>query len=284
MEELQLDNISVSLGKIDYTQIDKISEYANRVKKQFDGLTLTDDNLDELKEVHANLNKLYTSLENERKRIKNIWATPYIEWENKLKDAIQPILDCKSSINSQLVIYQDNKRIAHENNINKWFEKEAKSMAPGLYEFVEANKAVKNKVLKKEHYNITYAPTKRENEVRQALRDVLVALDNIGDDKELLSLYAELGSYIDAIAERKSRRDRMERLNRIAPSNKSTTTISQPDRAMHTISFDLPIKVSDDDLKPAALIRRFKGPKYRLLALLEIAKKLELEVIKVDNK
>ena len=142
MEELQLENISVSLGRIDYTQIDKIAEYANRVKDRFEGLKLTDDNIDELKEVHANLNKLYTSLENERKRIKNIWATPYVEWENKLKDAIQPILDCKSSINSQLVIYQDNKRIAHENNINKWFEKEAKSMGPCLYVFVEGNKNV----------------------------------------------------------------------------------------------------------------------------------------------
>lgn len=290
MENLELRDFAIKPGVIDKSQFEKINEYALDIKNKYQDLKLSDDNLSELKDVHARLNKLINSLETERKRVKQLWNKPYEEFESAYKAAVQPINDVKAMINSQITDYETRRKNDHIDSVNEWFEKEARDMAPGLYEFVSSHPAIKAKALKAEYYNLTYSANKREEEVRKALREIHQTIEQIADDTELLDIYAEVGSYIDAIAERKARRERQEKLKRLqqaAASSKpepNPSTYEETDRAMHTVSFDFPCAVNDDDLQPAAFTRRFKGPKYRLLALLEIAKKLELEVIKVDNK
>ena len=249
----------------------------------------------ELQDFTIKLNKLITALETERKRVKSLWNKPYEEFETAYKKAVQPINEAKALINNQITDYETKRKNDHIDSVNEWFEKEARDMAPGLYEFVSSHPAIKAKALKAEYYNLTYSANKREEEVRKTLREIHQTIEQIADDTELLDIYAELGSYIDAIAERKARRERQEKLKRLqqaaasndcSPSSKpepNPSTREETDRAMHTVSFDFPCAVNDDDLQPAAFTRRFKGPKYRLLALLEIAKKLELEVIKVDK-
>lgn len=289
MENLELRDFTIQPGVIDKSQFEKINEYALDIKNKYQDLKLTDDNLSELKDVHARLNKLITSLESERKRVKKLWNQPYDEFESAYKAAVQPINDAKAMINSQITDYETRRKNDHIASIDEWFEKEARDMAPGLYEFVSSHPAIKAKALKAEYYNLTYSANKREEEVRKALREIHQTIEQIADDTELLDIYAEVGSYIDAISERKARRERQEKLKRqiassSAPkSEPNPSTFEEPNRAMHTVSFDFPCAVNDDDLQPAAFTRRFKGPKYRLLALLEIAKKLELEVIKVDK-
>lgn len=289
MENLELQDFTIKPGMIDKSQFEKINEYALDIKAKYQDLKLSDDNLSELKDVHARLNKLINSLETERKRVKSLWNKPYEEFETAYKKAVQPINEAKALINNQITDYETKRKNDHIDSVNEWFEKEARDMAPGLYEFVSSHPAIKAKALKAEYYNLTYSANKREEEVRKALREIHQTIEQIADDTELLDIYAELGSYIDAIAERKARRERQEKLKRlqqVAASSKpepNPSTREETDRAMHTVSFDFPCAVNDDDLQPAAFTRRFKGPKYRLLALLEIAKKLELEVIKVDK-
>lgn len=295
MENLELQDFTIKPGVIDKSQFEKINEYALDIKNKYQDLKLNSDNLSELKDVHARLNKLINSLETERKRVKKLWNQPYDEFESAYKKAVQPINDAKAMINSQITDYETRRKNDYIAFIDEWFEKEARDMAPGLYEFVSSHPAIKAKALKAEYYNLTYSANKREEEVRKALREIHQTIEQIADDTELLDIYAELGSYIDAIAERKARRERQEKLKRLqqeaasndcSPSSKpepDPSTFEEPNRAMHTVSFDFPCAVTDDDLQPAAFTRRFKGPKYRLLALLEIAKKLELEVIKIDK-
>lgn len=296
MENLELQDFTIQPGMIDKSQFEKINDYALDIKAKYQDLKLNDDNLSELKDVHARLNKLITSLETERKRVKQLWNKPYEEFESAYKKAVQPINEAKALINNQITDYETKRKNDHIDSVNEWFEKEARDMAPGLYEFVSSHPAIKARVFKAEYYNLTYSAIKREDETRKALREVHQTIEQIADDTELLDIYAEIGSYIDAISERKARRERQEKLKRQLASSSASKpehdTKAEPEQmpyeeatkpAMHTVSFDFPCALTDDDLKPAAFTRRFKGPKYRLLALFEIAKKLDLEVIKVNK-
>ena len=65
MENLELQDFTIKPGVIDKSQFEKINEYALDIKAKYQDLKLSDDNLPELKDVHARLNKLINSLETE---------------------------------------------------------------------------------------------------------------------------------------------------------------------------------------------------------------------------
>lgn len=68
----------------------------------YKGLVFTDATIKDAKSTKADLNKMVTSLETERKRIKKVWNEPYLLFESKVKDLVGIIKEPMDEIDSQV--------------------------------------------------------------------------------------------------------------------------------------------------------------------------------------
>lgn len=123
--ELKIEKYDLQPIKFNFAELKK--ELTKSLEK-YQGLVVTEKNLNDSTKTRAELNKLKTTIEDERKRIKKEWNAPYVEFETQIKELVglveQPIQCLDTQISAFETERKENKRkeiqdFFDENNSNE---------------------------------------------------------------------------------------------------------------------------------------------------------------------
>ena len=90
MEELEL-KMNINGEQSIASNLDGIKKGLEDMVAVFKDYRVSEGNISESKKTLADLRKAEKALEDERKRLKSIWQKPYAEWEKLYEDAISPL-------------------------------------------------------------------------------------------------------------------------------------------------------------------------------------------------
>lgn len=93
-----------------------------RKMEEYKGLVFTEDTIREGKKDRANLNKLKTAFEDERKRIKKLCMEPYTAFEQQVKEVIALIDEPIRLIDAQIKEVEENRRRQKQKDIEELFQ------------------------------------------------------------------------------------------------------------------------------------------------------------------
>ena len=87
----------------------------------YENLVFTEETIKDAKKDRANLNKLKTAFEDERKRIKKLYLDPYNKFEAQIKEVVALIEKPISLIDKQIKEVEENKKLQKRADIEKMF-------------------------------------------------------------------------------------------------------------------------------------------------------------------
>lgn len=97
------------LGVID-DNFDTLKIEIGKQMMKYQGLIFTDETIKEAKSTKAELNKMITTLENNRKAIKRKWNDPYNAFEAKVKEVVALIQGPLNEIDRQIVDFEERRK------------------------------------------------------------------------------------------------------------------------------------------------------------------------------
>lgn len=147
--------------------------------KNYDTMIYSEDNIKAAKEDRATLNKLSKSLDTRRKEIKNEYMTPYMIFEEKMKELIGLVDNTSNKIDVQIKGYEDKVKQEKRISIEKVYEDNIGELK-GLVSF--------DKLFREKWLNVS----EKLSKVSQELIDEITRIKNeyeglqqVMDDKEL---------------------------------------------------------------------------------------------------
>lgn len=178
--------------------------------EKYQNLVVTADDIKGAKQDRADLNKLRTSLDTERKRIKKAYNAPYASFEKQVKELIGLIDAPIENIDRQLKVYEEKRKVEKKAQIEASFR--ARVNDAKLSEFVSLDKIFDPRWL-----NATYPLAKVQDEIESRLNDIrgdlLLIPDICPDDVDFAKdIYFKT---LDIRKTKKDYQDHMETIKRI---------------------------------------------------------------------
>lgn len=165
--------ISPDEGKF-FTKIEfnyeELKTQIQEAMKKYESVVYTPDNLKDAKADKAKLNKFKEALETERKKIKNDYMKPYLEFENKIKELTAFVDLPIAQISGQVTAYEEETKEAKKQAIAAFYA----DKAGGLTILLSFEKIFNPKWL-----NSTYAMTKIQNEIEEIIAKIHQDIDTI---------------------------------------------------------------------------------------------------------
>ena len=90
--------------------------------EKYQDLVVTEDNLSDSTKTKTELNKLKTSIEDERKRIKKEWNAPYVEFENKIKELVGLVDQPIQCLDTQIKSFENERKENKRKEIQEFFD------------------------------------------------------------------------------------------------------------------------------------------------------------------
>jgi hypothetical protein len=106
------------------TNAEKIKAELVEGLKKYQGLVYTDENIAEAKKDMAELNKIKTDIDNQRKDVKKLIMKPYDEFEPTAKELIELIQSTRDTIEQQVSVYEQKRKEAKKQQIKDFYYKE----------------------------------------------------------------------------------------------------------------------------------------------------------------
>lgn len=88
----------------------QLKEMVDKAVNHYSSMIFTDANIPEAKQAKADLNKVATLLDNERKAIKNEYNKPLKSFEDKIKTYVGQIKLVSDGINESIQLYEETER------------------------------------------------------------------------------------------------------------------------------------------------------------------------------
>lgn len=210
MEEKKELSVSFTadVGTIETDQFPRIKDWVSQITEPYRNAIVSKDSVRAAKDDLANLRKLQTKLEDERKRIKKLWNAPYTMWEEGYKDAVAGLAEAISNLDVQVKSFTEAEKAEAAEAVRAAILQDAHDFGLDVEMFVKNNPAVFDRICKDEYSNKSFSRNKATAEWRDALRQVQTDLEQIGNDDLLVSFYAEsgnLGLAMKKLAEVKAR-------------------------------------------------------------------------------
>lgn len=130
---------------------------------KYQGMVVTADTIKEAKDDRAKLNKLRSSIEDERKRIKREWNKPYTAFEKKVKSLVGLIDKPIENIDGQLKTYEEHRKAEKQDAIQTLFDENVND----LKDLITLDRIANPKWL-----NASYGMNAIEEEMVAALNDI----------------------------------------------------------------------------------------------------------------
>lgn len=300
-KELKI-SFDASPGSIRSEVLEDLRKYVERTSRKYQDLVVTPENMKDAKGDLAMLRKSYEDLESERKRVKTLWNTPYIVWEDKYRSAIAGLTRAIDSLDSQIKAFETKEMARRASTVESEIWTEARNMDSRVASFLELYPTVFGSLNRKEYTNKSYSSNKRILEIREALLQISRDLSVIGEDETLQALYVECGNLSMAQLKKKEHEEKAQKLAEEQKRKKSdeerkrTAGMQIPStgprrseyRPRYTFE-EINIPRMDenhlgaDDLKKARLKRTFVGPRYKLLALMAAAEAMGIAMEKESS-
>lgn len=142
--------------------------------QNYKNIVYTEEQISTAKADRANLNKLKTAIDDERKRIKKIYLDPYNHFESQVKEIVTLVEDTSNVIDSQVKRFEEEKKnIKKMQIIEFWNEK-----IDNLADLIDINTIFNDQWL-----NATYSLKKVQEDIEQFIKKAnqdLEIISNIG--------------------------------------------------------------------------------------------------------
>lgn len=116
--ELKIEKYDLQPIKFNFEQL---KEELTESLEKYQGLVVTEDNLSDSTKTRTELNKLKTSIDDERKRIKKEWNEPYVNFENQIKELIGLVNKPIECLDTQIKAFEDERKEKKKKEIQSFF-------------------------------------------------------------------------------------------------------------------------------------------------------------------
>lgn len=117
--ELKIEKYDLQPIKFNFEELKgKLTESLEK----YQGLVVTEDNLDDSTKTRAELNNLKKSIEDERKRIKKEWNEPYVAFENQIKELVGLVDKPIQCLDTQIKTFENTRKENKREEIQKFFD------------------------------------------------------------------------------------------------------------------------------------------------------------------
>lgn len=196
MQELTIQ-VSQTQGSIS-TNFEQIEAQLKEVLNGYMGIVVTEDTLKESKKDLAELRKIKTSIDDNKKKVKKAWNEPYVEFENKCKELMSLVDEPISEIDGQIKEFEQ-KRIAEK---RKHIEELYKENIDEYERFLPLDRIFNESWLNATSKDKDFLYDLSELKVR--VRNDIEAIKNLHSEieDEVLTAYANAGNNLAAAIQR----------------------------------------------------------------------------------
>ncbi len=117
--ELKIEKYELQPIKFNFEELK--SKLTDSLEK-YQGLVVTEDNLSDSTKTRTELNKLKTSIEDERKRIKKEWNEPYVAFETQIKELVGLVDKPIQCLDTQIKAFEEKRKEAKRKEIQEFFD------------------------------------------------------------------------------------------------------------------------------------------------------------------
>jgi hypothetical protein len=196
MEELQI-KVSKTLGTIE-TNFSEIEKNLKVTLEGYKGIVVTEDTLKESKKDVAELRKLRTSIDDEKKAIKKAWIQPYTEFENKCKELMALVDEPIAEINNQVAKFESKQIEEKKQHFNGLYLENIEDYMDYLPFEMTLNDKWQNKTFADKDY--LYELSEKKTRIKADL-DAISSLES-EIESELIEAYKRNGNNLSAAIQR----------------------------------------------------------------------------------
>ena len=126
MSENMMPIAEAKVGTISWqSQIEYLVKYTNGVVEKYDNLVFTDEEMPIAKKDRADLASIVKEIDSVRMNIKKAWMKPYEEYEDKIKEQVNRVKECRDKIDIQVKDYELHIKEEKRERIKKWWSENA---------------------------------------------------------------------------------------------------------------------------------------------------------------
>lgn len=290
------------------SNIADLEAWVNSVTEPYIGQVVTDDQVKFAKKDLADLRKLKTALEDERKKAKAIIMEPYTEFEAMYKKAVASLDEAITGIDRQIKEIEAEAKKKREEDTIAFIKQSAQDIGGNKIGKIFWRDDILAWFVKPSWLLVSTSKVKTEQEIREGIVTVIRDIDAIetsaGEDlAPCLDEYYRTGSLASALQRKKALEDiraqkakEAEEAARIEDAPSDSPIAPEPEYhkpsdtpyvmpVAERIFFDIPIEPEDEAQKelmhiPAVLV----FPRYKMHLLKEIMTKLGMKIMKPSSK
>lgn len=177
----------------------------DEVLKNYDGITYTDDQINDAKKDRAKLNNLKKALEERRKDIKKEIMRPYDQFESEYRPIVSKIDEAVGKIGSAVTAYEEGKKAEKREKLESFFNEIGQDLKEhGQLSFED--------VFNPQSLNATYSFAKAVDEIREKVdgcRRDLEAISGLDDSIRAVAQNTYMRTHDIATAMNEANRVRM---------------------------------------------------------------------------
>ncbi|WP_395518452.1 DUF1351 domain-containing protein, partial [Enterococcus faecalis] len=184
--ELQF-NVDFKASKITIQNEAQLAEMVESAVKHYSTMIFTDENIPEAKKARADLNKVVTLLDNQRKEVKNQYDKPLKDFEEKIKKYTEKISEVSSEINESIKSYEEAEKQKRSKKLQKVIAEMSENYNVSIDE-IEIPSSWTNKTA----FTVKGEPNKKTiEEIAASMVAVASEKERIKNDKLIVENYAK---------------------------------------------------------------------------------------------
>lgn len=173
------------LGVID-DNFDSLKIEIGKQMMKYQGLVFTDENIKEAKTTKAELNKMITTLEDNRKAIKRKWNDPYNAFETKVKELLALIQGPMNAIDKQILDFEERRKAEKRKAVEADIERQLSSVLGSNQTFIRQCGVSFDERWLNAGMSMTQVGMDINNQIGQMLRDI-TTIQSVCEGDSMLS-------------------------------------------------------------------------------------------------
>lgn len=209
--------------------------------EKYQNMVVTKENIKDAKDDRAKLNKLRTSIDDQRKVIKKAWNVPYEAFERKVKELTGLIGEPIDTIDKQLSVYEDQRKAEKREEIEEYFDEKI-----GCY----ADLIPFDKIFDPRWLNVSFDIKKAKAAIDDLIKRVEVDEKAIKDlevecEQRMLDAYFQTLDLSAAMAEKKRFEDRIMQLAELERQRQAKVQKAAEAKQQKPIYQEVPAKAAE---------------------------------------
>ena len=281
------------------SNFDDLKEWTDKAVAYATGQMVSTEAKD-LKPIRAQLNRLQMNLEDARKALKRRMEAPYKEWETQYKDAISSLVGAIDEIGTMIRAQETKERDERLMMVERIIKSKADAISVTLYPITQKVE-VRSWFFEKEWENKSTSKATIEKRIASQLQTLLsgmAAAKVMAKPDVAMNAFLSTGDVMKAqeASDKAMQLGEMQKAAPVIPNAAEKMQPVAPDRpapmpeelvpppGKHSLSIEVPDELPEDEAKIIRIHRTISGPKGHIRILLDVAKSLGLELVKIKRE